>query len=179
MTDTNKEKDKYGRKTWDEEEYALKAKQRYAKKPILSDTNNKPKTAHDYLKLRSEQISQIDKLQKISFVSSLNSNNAGFYCDVCHRKFKDNLKYIDHLNSKEHLVNSGFDDDSNINGNNVDITLDQVIDRLRQLSEKKNLKNGDDGVIDFSKNIELRKSIEEKQREKKRLKRQRKRQKQQ
>jgi U4/U6.U5 tri-snRNP component SNU23 len=32
---------------------------------------------------------------------------AGFYCETCDMNFKDNLSFVDHINSFEHLQNSG------------------------------------------------------------------------
>ncbi|PRT57008.1 U4/U6.U5 small nuclear ribonucleoprotein component snu23 [Wickerhamiella sorbophila] len=32
---------------------------------------------------------------------------AGFYCESCNLTFKDSIQYMDHLNSKQHLDNTG------------------------------------------------------------------------
>ncbi|GMF07494.1 unnamed protein product [Ambrosiozyma monospora] len=141
-TPTTTTTNSYGRRTWNEQEYADKARQekrdRYnAHHSKHNNLENNSTTAREFFNARNEQLSQIDNFSKISFVSTLNDKNAGFYCEVCNRRFKDNLKFIDHLNSKEHIVKSGFDGDNAGLGGANKFTLQDVIDRLEVLKQKK------------------------------------------
>ncbi|GMG40155.1 unnamed protein product [Ambrosiozyma monospora] len=81
------------------------------------------------------------------------------------------------------LVKSGFDgDDAGLGGANK-FSLQDVIDRLELLKQKKLLKassaenTGGDGHVDFKQRIAKRKQFEEQLREKRKLKRQAKKQK--
>lgn len=169
----------FGRRTWDEKEYAKRAFERRQKRledkniEIIKDGNVK---INDYYKNRKSQIQKIENQNKISLVNSFYSKNAGFYCETCNRKFQDNLKYVDHLNSPEHLEKLGFSkEDFKIRKT---FTLDEIKERLEFLKNEKLKSASDQGKwIDLNERIKLRKIVEEKEREKRKLKRQRKKQK--
>ncbi|GMF99649.1 hypothetical protein B5S33_g1296 [[Candida] boidinii] len=169
----------FGRRTWDEKEYAKKAFERRQKRLEDKNTENIKDgnvKINDYYKNRKSQIQKIENQNKISLVSSFYSKNAGFYCETCNRKFQDNLKYVDHLNSPEHLEKLGFSkEDFKIQKH---FTLDEIKERLEFLKNEK-LKSASENVkwIDLNERIKLRKLVEEKEREKRKLKRQRKKQK--
>ena len=58
---------------------------------------------------------------------------AGFYCEDCDLTFKDNLQWVDHLNSRSHFIHSGQ------NNNTAEVrraTLMEVRERLLYLREK-------------------------------------------
>ena len=60
---------------------------------------------------------------------------AGFYCEDCDLTFKDNLQWVDHLNSRSHLIHSG--NDNSTGGAEVRrATLMEVRERLLYLKEK-------------------------------------------
>jgi U4/U6.U5 tri-snRNP component SNU23 len=56
---------------------------------------------------------------------------AGFYCEACDLTYKDNVQHIEHLNSRQHLVNTGQ------SGEVVRATLQDVRDRLEILKQRK------------------------------------------
>lgn len=120
----------YGRRTWDEKEYALKARQRREEAQKRRNGTNTGLKAHEFYQDRRKKIGQINSFSNVKVVSANGSKEAGFYCELCRRHFQDNLKFIEHLNSKEHLANSGFEGDSN------SYTLEDVKKRLQYLKEK-------------------------------------------
>lgn len=95
---------------------------------------------------------------------------AGFYCDACDLTYKDNLQFVEHLNSKQHLVNTGE------SGEVRRATLDEVKERFDYLKRKRADEKARE-VVDFSARIEVAKEQEEKEREEKRRKRNEKRRK--
>ncbi|EOA91998.1 uncharacterized protein SETTUDRAFT_162537 [Exserohilum turcica Et28A] len=56
---------------------------------------------------------------------------AGAYCAACDLTFKDNIQYIEHLNSRQHLIATGQ------SGEVRRATLQEVRDRLRYLKRKR------------------------------------------
>lgn len=121
----------YGRRIWDEQEYAEKAAERKRRKrqEALNVGAQDKLKAHEFFADRQRRIRQVDELATENTVTS--SREAGFYCDTCHRRFKDNLKFLEHLNSKEHLMKTGFDGDLD-----RQFSLQEVIDRLEMLKKK-------------------------------------------
>ena len=104
--------DQYGRKTWDVDVYAKKAKQK-----------NKPQTTEPdkHLQLSSDKsTSQVIHRENL-IESSLGAVNKytlvnqeegkpgkkpiGFSCPVCQRSFRDSMALIDHFNSPQHMEN--------------------------------------------------------------------------
>ena len=97
---------------------------------------------------------------------------AGFYCADCDLTFKDNLQFLEHLNSRQHLVAIGQ------TGEVKRATLEEVRERLEWLAQKKREeKEGVGNVIDLGKRLEVRKELDEREREEKRRKRNEKRRK--
>lgn len=60
--------------------------------------------------------------------------DAGFQCKVCSVSFKDNVSYIDHTHSPQHLRKSGQ------TGKAEKVTLTDVRQRIEWLAEQKGLK---------------------------------------
>lgn len=149
----------FGRRTWDKEEYARLARERVEE--IRHKKNGKgqiPKTtkAHDFFKQRMEDLKKIDSMNKIALVAD-SVTGGWFVCDVCRRKYKDNLAYIEHLNSNEHLQNSGFDAREQ-----QEVTLEQIKDRLetlKRIKDEERLK--DDTQYDIRAQIEMKRKRDE------------------
>ena len=77
--------------------------------------------------------------------------------------FKDNLQFVEHLNSKQHLVAVGQ------SGEVKRATLEEVRERLAWLARKREEeKEGVGNVVDLGKRLEVRKEVEERDREEKR-----------
>lgn len=93
----------FGRKTWDVEEYAEKAKNRRSDSKIENSKNDKKQLGD-----RSKLLQQIGN-EKDNDNNIFVGDKAWFSCELCRRRFKDNLKLVEHLNSKEHLSKLGVD----------------------------------------------------------------------
>lgn len=99
---------------------------------------------------------------------------AGFYCEACDLTYKDNVQYIEHLNSKQHLINIGE------SGEVVRATLQDVRDRLELLKQKKRETEDEEkrmGEIDLDARLKNAEEIEKNEREERRRKRNEKRRK--
>lgn len=106
MSNSNSAKSDFGRKTWDEDEYAEKAKARREQR-LTNDKYSKATSLNEFYKDRSKRVKQVDTYSSSNLVSSDKAKYAGFHCELCHRTFRDNLAYLSHLNEKEHLTKSG------------------------------------------------------------------------
>ena len=106
MSNSNSAKSDFGRKTWDEDEYAEKAKARREQR-LTNDKYSKATSLNEFYKDRSKRVKQVDTYSSSNLVSSDKAKYAGFHCEICHRTFRDNLAYLSHLNEKEHLTKSG------------------------------------------------------------------------
>ncbi|KAH3683059.1 hypothetical protein WICPIJ_005968 [Wickerhamomyces pijperi] len=162
------EKLTFGRRTWDREEYAELARKR--KQGLLpTDVNSKklkPTTSLDFTK-------DLNKLTVItSQVTRTRGKAFGFYCEVCDLTYKDNLKYVDHLNSKVHFYKLQERDGKDDGSANKTITLEDVKKRydmlclkLDQLQEKEMQSSGKADEFDVLKRIEQKKIEEQDKRD--------------
>lgn len=179
------------RKTWDRAEYEAKAKKeqeerreegkaRYEAKlegkkwhkPV--DVSNLDSTSSRAG--RVDVTSMIGKSTLVPAGSAIGKRGrgAGFYCDACDLTYKDNVQYVEHLNSKQHLINTGQ------SGDVVRATLQDVRDRLEMLKQRKREMEEEDkrmGEIDLDARLKKTEEIEEKEREERRRKRNEKRRK--
>lgn len=115
--------DTYFRKTWDLDEYAARAKDREAKEKEESKARYEAKLAgkkyhkplsgnETYTSARRNVLDlagQVGKTQLVPAGAGVGKRGrgAGFYCEACDLTFKDNLQFVEHLNSPQHLINSG------------------------------------------------------------------------
>lgn len=111
------------RKTWDLDEYAAKAKEREAKEKEESKARyeaklagkkyHKPLTGNEtYTTARRTVIDLTSQVGKTSLVPAgagvgKRGRGAGFYCEACDLTFKDNKQFVEHLNTPQHLINTG------------------------------------------------------------------------
>lgn len=111
------------RKTWDLEEYAAKGKEREAKEKeeakaryeakLAGKKYHTPLTGNEtYTSARRNVIdltAQIGKTQLVPAGAGVGKRgrSAGFYCEPCDLTFKDNKQYVEHLNTTQHLINTG------------------------------------------------------------------------
>ena len=96
--------------------------------------------------------------------------SAGFYCEVCDLTFKDNLQWVEHLNSRQHMVATGQ------SGEVRKASLEEVKARFEFLKRKRDEEKANE-VVDVTARIEIATEREEKEREEKRRKRNEKRRK--
>ncbi|KAI6783431.1 U4/U6.U5 small nuclear ribonucleoprotein component snu23 [Emericellopsis cladophorae] len=111
------------RKNYDLEEYTAKAadreaaekeerKARYEAK-LAGKKYHKPLTGDEqYATARRTIIdleSQVGKTQLVPAGAGVGKRGrgAGFYCEACDLTFKDNLQWVEHLNTTQHLANTG------------------------------------------------------------------------
>lgn len=157
------EKNSFGRRTWDKEEYAKKAQQRYEQQQnrSIEVVEGHNPISRDALNFNTD----LNKRQVIaSNVVSTRGKSFGFYCEVCDLTFKDNLKYVDHLNSKPHLIRSG-----EIN-KEKSVTLDEVKERYELLVKKLDERLNESEKYDIKKRIAKRQAFEEELKQRKREK---------
>ncbi|ANZ74608.1 BA75_01149T0 [Komagataella pastoris] len=173
----------YGRRSWNKEQYARAALER--KRQLQEAKSNPPKDRDidDYIKERKEILLKADTLNKISLISSgqatvsKRGKNAGFYCDYCNLTYKDNLQFIDHLNSKPHLVKAGFGTNTS---SSKEITLEMIKQRIERLNVKRieNMFESEGAQLNVREIIAKRKAFEEEEgkrkKERRRMKRQKK-----
>lgn len=178
------------RKTWDREEYAQKARIREdayraegaaraeakaAGKKYFARASTPPDAKES--ESRTARLDVSNNVGKTTLVPAgaavgKKGRGAGFYCENCDLTFKDNLQFVEHLNSKQHQVNTGQ------TGEVRRATLEEVRERLRWLAQKKREEaEGLGDVIDLGKRLEVRQEVEDKEREEKRQKRREKRRK--
>ena len=176
------------RKTWDREEYAQKAVEREQR---LKDEGkakyeaaaagkkyharaSTPEDARDTEARRSrlDVSAQIGKTMLVPAGSAVGKRGkgAGFYCDACDLTFKDNLQFVEHLNSKQHLYATGQ------SGEVKRATLEDVVERLEYLKRKREEEKAKE-IVDLGTRLEVAKETEEKERAEKRRRRNEKRRK--
>lgn len=124
------------RRTWDRTEYAAKAAARedtrkresaarqearllgrkYHPPPPTStstSTSHAPPSPHDTdTSARAHRLDVSQLIGKTTLVplgaaTGKRGKGAGFYCEACDLTFKDNVQFVDHLNSRQHLVATG------------------------------------------------------------------------
>lgn len=185
---TNTGGDTAFRKTWDKDEYAAKAVER--DKQIKEEGKARyeaalqgkkyhrrastPPDARD-TEARKARLNVADQVGKTSIVPAgagqgKRGKGAGFYCDACDLTFKDNLQFVEHLNSKQHLVSTGETGEVKRAG------LEEVKERFEWLVQKRR-EEKEREVVDLGTRIEVAREVEEREREEKRRKRNEKRRK--
>jgi len=169
------------RRTWDREEYAAQASERNARERAEAAERREAKlsgksyvraaTPPDASKTESREkrldvTAQLGKtlLVPASAAVGKRGKGAGFYCKDCDLTFKDNLQWVDHLNSRQHLVSVGE------SGMVERATLEMVKARLEYLKRKRDEEIKGE-VIDLEERLAVRREREEKEREAKRLRR--------
>lgn len=176
------------RRTWDTAEYAEKARQRETERREEGKARYEAKLAgKKYYKpldpetakatsSRAERLNVAGNVGKTMLVPAgagigKRGRGAGFYCEDCDLTFKDNLQFVEHLNSKQHLVNVGE------SGEVRRATLEEVRERLGWLRAKREKEREEEGVVDVGERLRRNVDEEERKREEKRRKRREKRRK--
>ena len=179
------------RKTWDRGEYAAKAKVEQAAQKeegkLRYEAKMEGKRWHKPVDMstldstsargsRLDVASMVGKSTLIPAGSAVGKRGrgAGFYCEACDLTYKDNVQYIEHLNSKQHLINTGQ------SGEVVRATLQDVRDRIELLKLRKREREEEDrrlGEVDIGARIKKAEEVEAADREEKRRKRNEKRRK--
>jgi U4/U6.U5 tri-snRNP component SNU23 len=111
------------RKTWDLDEYAARAKERESKEKeeakaryeakLAGKKYHKPLTGDEtYTTARRTVLDlsqQVGKTQLVPAGAGVGKRGrgAGFYCEACDLTFKDNKQFVEHINTPQHLLNTG------------------------------------------------------------------------
>lgn len=170
------------RKTYDREKYAALAKEReereraegkarYEAKQEGRSYRRRAATPED-LKMTEARTARVDvaslvgKTMLVPAGSGVGKRgkSAGFYCEPCDITLRDSPSWIEHLNSKQHLSNTG---------QSIEVkkaTLEDVRERLRYLNRKRKEAMVKEEV-DLDRRLHQRKEEEEREREEKRQKR--------
>ncbi|KAI9809218.1 MAG: hypothetical protein M1825_002509 [Sarcosagium campestre] len=177
------------RRTWDRDAYAEKAavreaaereegKARYeakmaGKKYYAPGPNAADQQLTDARASRLDVAAHVGRVQIISGAQAAvgkRGRGAGFYCDACDLTFKDNLQWVEHLNSRQHLVATGE------SGEVKRATLEEVRQRLVWLKQKRD-EEARDTREDLGERLRLREEEDAREREERRERRREKRRK--
>ena len=179
------------RKTWNREEYAAKAKAeedaRKEEGKARYEAKLEGKKWHKHvdmseLNATSARGSRLDVASMVGKTTMVPASagqgkkgkGAGFYCEACDLTYKDNIQYIEHLNSKQHLINTG-------QSNQVKrATLQDVKDRIELLKAAKRQREDEErklGELDIKARIQSAEDRDVAERDEKRRKRNEKRRK--
>ena len=178
------------RKTWDRSEYAAKAAAREASvkaegaaraeakaqgKKYFKRAATPPDAKESESRAARLDVSEnVGKTMLVPAGASMGKRGrgAGFYCSDCDLTFKDNLQFVEHLNSRQHQINTGQ------TGEVKKATLEEVRERLAWLAQRRrDEKEAIGDVADLGKRLEARQEADEREREERRAKRREKRRK--
>ncbi|KAK5084816.1 hypothetical protein LTR05_005895 [Lithohypha guttulata] len=179
------------RRTWDREAYAAKAKAEDEKRKEESKARYEAKLEgkkwHKHVDMSeldttSARASRLDIASMVGKTTIIPASagvgrrgkGAGFYCEACDLTYKDNVQYIEHLNSKQHLINTGQ------SGEVKRATLQDVKDRIELLKARKRQREEEErklGELDIGARIQKAEEVEMAERDEKRRKRNEKRRK--
>ena len=179
------------RRKWDKSEYQAKAavqeaqrkeegRQRYEAKLEGKKWHKSVDTSLlDATSARAHRIDAASMVGKSTLVPAGSSvgrrgKSAGFYCEACDETYRDNVQYVEHLNSKKHLIATGQ------SGEVVRATLQDVKDRLELLKARKREREEEEksmGEVNVDARIKTAQEVDEQEREERRRKRNEKRRK--
>jgi len=169
------------RKKYDRAEYAQKAVEREAKEKeegkaryeakLAGKKYYKPLTGDEVLtQARTERLDVSSNVGKVMLMpagaaTGKRGRGAGNYCADCDLTFKDNMQWVEHINSMQHLRAIGQSGEvKRATVEDVRARIDEIWDRLQEE------KRGD--VQTLGERLEIRKEEDEKAREERRIKRQ-------
>jgi U4/U6.U5 tri-snRNP component SNU23 len=168
------------RKKYDRAEYAAKAAEREAKEKEESKARYEAKLAGKkyYAPLTGDEVltqarsSRLDVSSNVGKVvlmpagaaTGKRGRGAGFYCADCDLTFKDNLQWVEHENSMQHLRAIGQ------TGEVKRATTAEVHERIARIWERMMEEKKED-VKTLGERLEIRKEEEDKEREERRRKR--------
>lgn len=168
------------RKNWDLDEYAAKAKEREAKEKeeararyeakMTGKKYHKPLTGDEtYTTARRSVLdlsAQVGKTQLVPAGAGVGrrGRSAGFYCEPCDLTFKDNKQYVEHLNTTQHLINTGQRTEvKRATAEEVHERIAHYVKRKQELEKEK--------TTSLQERLQLREEEREKEAEEKRRKR--------
>ncbi|KAK7426952.1 U4/U6.U5 snRNP associated protein [Neonectria magnoliae] len=168
------------RKTYDLEEYAAKGKEREAKEKeeakaryeakMAGKKYHQPLTGNEtYTSARRNIIdltAQVGKTQLVPAGAGVGKRgrSAGFYCEACDLTFKDNKQFVEHLNTPQHLINTGQTSEvKRATADEVHARIEHYIRRREDLEKEK--------ATSLQERLQLREEEDQKEAEERRQKR--------
>jgi U4/U6.U5 tri-snRNP component SNU23 len=168
------------RKKFDRAEYAQKAADREAREKEESKARYeaklagkkyyKPSTGNEVLtEARSSRLDVSANVGKIVLMpagaaTGKRGKGAGFYCEACDLTFKDNLQWVEHVNSKQHLVAIG--ESGEVKRASAEEVHEMITAIWEELQDEK-LRD----VKTLGERLEISRVVEEREREERRNKR--------
>ncbi|KAJ2052741.1 U4/U6.U5 snRNP associated protein [Coemansia sp. S16] len=174
------------RRTWDNEAYAKKARDREQQNRLADEDEErrrkglKPRTrvarpteARELLQPRKQAVDLEGMVGKVQIVqaSTAAAGQPGFYCKVCDVTVKDSLSYLDHINGKNHqrVLNRSMKVASE--------SVDDVLAKLQSLRElKRRQQQQTKAEYSFQEQVNQQQQAEQQKRDKRREARRRQRQ---
>lgn len=168
------------RKTRDASEYAANAKAREAEEREESKARYEAKLAgkryykpldgsEAYTEARRQVLDLSSRVGKTQLVAAgagvgKRGRGAGFYCEACDLTFKDNIQWVEHINSPQHLRNVGQTTEVKAaSAADVHRRIEDVWEGLQQLEREK--------ATGLQERIKIHEEDAEREREEKRKKR--------
>lgn len=168
------------RKTYDLDEYAAKAKEREAQEKeerkaryeakMAGKKYHAPMTGDEtYTSARRKIIDHTAQVGKTQIVAGgagvgKRGRSAGFYCEACDLTFKDNLQYIEHLNTLDHLRRSG--ETNEVKRATAEEVHERIASHVRRIANLEKEK-----ATSLEERLDLRREEDAKEAEEKRAKR--------
>jgi len=168
------------RKKYDLDEYAAKAKEREASEKeerkaryeakLAGKKYYKPMDGTESLTTARNATQDFSKLVGTTTLVPAGAGvgkrgrGAGFYCAACDLTFKDNLQYLEHTNSMQHMRNIGQSGEvKKASAEDVHARIELLWERIQQRKR--------DEVVSLQERLAVRKEEDEKERDEKRRKR--------
>eukprot|EP00053_Salpingoeca_punica_P019871 m.203929 g.203929 ORF g.203929 m.203929 type:complete len:194 (-) comp17740_c2_seq1:580-1161(-) len=149
------------RRTWDEEEYARKARERKEQREKKPEKEEDPKALLQRRDFKLEIDNKIGRTQVVGANSE--TGTGGFYCDVCDVTLKDSITYLNHINGEKHMAKMGMS--MNVERSTLEQVQERIARNKRILEQSKNTKRLT--REDFERHIKLVQEQEEARKEKK------------
>ena len=168
------------RKTWDRDEYAARAEAREAREKDERKARYEAKVAGKKYVPRADpdaatrdtesRRARLDVAANVGKVTLVpagagvgkRGRGAGFYCADCDLTFKDNVQWVEHLNSKQHLAAT------HESGEVRKATVEEVRERLVYLKRKMEEEKREANLVDLQERLQHREEEDERRREEKR-----------
>merc|ERR1712141_112637 len=102
------------RRTWDKDEFEMKAKERLLleleEESGLNSDKDAPPVKRELLKAREFSVDLDSKLGKNIIITKTTplSEVGGYFCNVCDCVVQDSINFLDHINGRKHQRNLGM-----------------------------------------------------------------------
>jgi U4/U6.U5 tri-snRNP component SNU23 len=103
--------------------------------------------------MEKKKINVSEHLKKVQLLNSSVplSDQGGFHCPICQASFKNHSAFLDHQNSRVHLLNTGYNSKESLKPARVD-TVKSLLQKLKRKHEQEKISK--DPVEQMEKRIE-------------------------